>query len=234
MRFGFINAFSVQLGATLAEGATTATLEPGVAVALDDASADRVYPLVLAERDVRGIDVRREIIYVTGRSGDDVTIQRARETTTDQEWPAGTVVEYRLTEGALEALVQQGDSPVAGVAAQSQVTVAIGPLDLLSGADTAVVSLPAGLLLFADSVDIVVADSDSPGGAPEVEVGEDATNNDTLLASTAVTVTAPGERQVEAPATPHGVASLRAATTVAGTGTTLTAWVVVRGYVMEL
>lgn len=234
MRYGFLNAFESRLATSLDAGVTTATLEAGDAAAMADASSNKQYPLVLAERDIRGVDVRREIVYVTGRSGDDLTITRAREETGDDDWPAGTVVEYRMTAGVLDTLVQPDDPLIEGVTAREAVAIDLGSLDLTDDTATLSVSMPSAVTLFVDRIELIVDGSDSPAGDPEVVVGEDATDDDTLLAATAVTVTAVGERQIEDAASPHGVTSLRAAVATAATGTTQSVRVIVRGSVWEL
>lgn len=244
MAFGFLNHFDTRLGAALggAAGDTTLTLLAGQAVAMADASAQKQYALTLTERDIRGRDIRREIVYVTGRSADNLTVVRAREDTARQAWPTGTRVQARLTAGMMGNAVQQGDpvldhpppAPlVEGLSAAAQVNIVSGPLDLTDATASVTLTMPAGHLLFLDDLDLVVTGADAAGGAPEVSAG---TSGDpaAFLAASAVTVSAPGARQGWSVAVASGTGEVTVSVAVAGTGTTYQARAVLRGYLLEL
>lgn len=100
MRYAFLNNFSQILAADLAAGATTLTLDGGGSL-LSNASADLVYTLTLDDGEGT-----TEIVHVTGATGNDLTIERGKEGTTDAAWPTGSAVEMRLTAGAMDKMVQ--------------------------------------------------------------------------------------------------------------------------------
>lgn len=106
MRYGFINNFSQFLAADLAAGATTMTLDGGGAL-LSNASADLVYTLTMD--DGAGTT---EIVHVTAATGNDLTIERGKEGTSDATWPSGSQVEMRVTAGAMNSLTAMDSSPV--------------------------------------------------------------------------------------------------------------------------
>ncbi|NIC05272.1 hypothetical protein [Billgrantia bachuensis] len=116
----------------------------------------------------------------------------------------------------------------------AQVVIATEPLNLTDDTAAVELALPSGALLFIDGFDVVVVGSDGAGGSPEISIGPNDVTPAEYLASTPVSLTAVGGRESHAPLVANGIASLRVATTVAGTGTTYQAKVVVRGYVMEL
>lgn len=113
------------------------------------------------------------------------------------------------------------------------VVIATDDVDLTTAADFAELAMPTGTRLFMDTLDIVITSSATPGGTPDVTVGPDGVSPAAYLAATAVTGTAVGGRQSETPLVTDGVTSVRMTTGTAGTGT-LTAKLVVRGYLMEL
>lgn len=413
MRYGFINNFSQLLAAELAAGATTMTLDGGGSL-LNNASADMVYTLTLF--DVTSGE--NEIVHVTAASGNELTVTRGEEGTTDAAWPTGTPVEMRVTAAALSggvftdadgnissmpvngpAQIAQGvewavalgdyvtaesfgvaigdgtevatygvavgagaktweeesvaigkycssigsrattintnwtnvgeqavalgwwaligaetpdadfsvaigssatasadnavvvgnhayarpnaeNSVAIGVGARAsvkggfrlnaipylsadpdsdeidavnagfldavatqdaisrrvsqQVVIETDPLDLTDDTAAVTLDLPAGTMLFLDSIDVVVVGSDTPGGSPEITVGPDDVTPAAYLAATAVGKTAVGGRETHDPLVLDGVTNLRVAVETAGTGTTYQAKVVFRGYVMEL
>lgn len=103
MRYAFLNNFSQILAADLAAGATTLTLDGGGSL-LSNASADLVYTLTLDDGEGT-----TEIVHVTGATGNDLTIERGKEGTTDAAWPTGTTVEMRVTAESVTSL-QEVDS----------------------------------------------------------------------------------------------------------------------------
>ncbi|MGP9764544.1 hypothetical protein ACT3UM_02300 [Halomonas sp. AOP13-D3-9] len=126
-----------------------------------------------------------------------------------------------------------GPPPNTSRQAAMQVVVATEPLDLTDSDAVATLTLPANAMLFPDAFDLVVIDADSVGGAPEIQIGPDDTDPADYLAATAISKTAIGERETFEPLISDGVTTLRVSVVAAGTGT-LSAKVVVRGYVMEI
>ncbi|MGM0913764.1 MAG: hypothetical protein ACQEXC_00430 [Pseudomonadota bacterium] len=108
MRFGFINDFETQVGVELSPGQTSLTITAGGAE-FADASTDKQYVLTLVERDIRGVDLRREVVYAAGRSDNTLTVIRAREGTAEQTWPVGSPVECRVSAASLENMAVADD-----------------------------------------------------------------------------------------------------------------------------
>lgn len=124
--------------------------------------------------------------------------------------------------------------PTATRQAAMQVAIATEILDLTD--DTAFVEfeLPENTVLLPDEIDIVVVSVDGEGGSPTVQVGPDDTSPAAYLADSAVTKTAVGGRDTFSPLVTDGITSIRASVVTAGTGTTYSAKVIVRGYVIEV
>jgi len=127
-----------------------------------------------------------------------------------------------------------GPPPTATRQAAMQVVVATTALDLTDGTAFASVALPANVVLLPDAFDVVVVESDTPGGAPEIQIGPDDVTPAAYLAATPVTKTAVGGRETHTPLVTDGITALRVAVVTAGTGTAYKIKVVVRGYVMEV
>ncbi len=105
MRYGFVNNFEQTLAVELAAGATTMTLDGGGALLTGISSTFR-YRLTLIEEDAEGVEIGYELVDVTAASGDDLTIVRAREGTSDQLWPAGSRVALRITAAVANEFLQ--------------------------------------------------------------------------------------------------------------------------------
>lgn len=125
-------------------------------------------------------------------------------------------------------------APEVAFRTSEQVVIATDVLDLTSGTSAVSLDMPAGTMLFIDSIEVVVVGSAAPGGAPQVTVGADSGSPASYLAATPVGKTSVGGRESHTPLVTDGVTSLYAAVSTAGTGTTYEAKVVLRGYVMEI
>ena len=88
-------------------------------------------------------------------------------------------------------------------------------------------------MMFVDAFDVVIVEASGATGAPEIQIGPDDADPADYLAATVITKTAMGGRETFEPLTSDGVTTLRVSVVTAGTGT-LSAKVVVRGYVMEI
>ena len=127
-----------------------------------------------------------------------------------------------------------GPPPTASRQAAMQVVIGTVALDLTDGATMATVEVPSGAILLPDAFDVIVVESDTPGGAPEIQIGPDDVTPAAYLAATPVTKTAVGGRETHTPLVTDGITALRVAVVTAGTGTAYKIKVVVRGYVMEV
>lgn len=134
------------------------------------------------------------------------------------------------------ALSWRGFSPPAEYAYRhvSQVAIVTDFVDLTTAGAAATVDMPPGTMLFIDRVDVVVTSSDGASGSPVVSVGTSAANDDSILASAAVTKTDPGGRDSHDPIGPDGVSAIHVTVSTAGAGTEYIAKVVAHGYVMEI
>lgn len=243
MPFRFLNNYRTELGVALAAGVTTLEIT-GDGAEFADASASTPYALTLCERNIRGVDLRREIVHVTGRAGSVLTIVRAREGTTDDDWPLGTPVEARDTAAGLNEAAQsvtaheakadphpQYRKAIAGV--EHQVVMKGAPLDMTLAGDAVTITVPTGYVLYLDFVDLVITASSAPTGTPSIVAGPDATDDDTYLANSAISVDAIGDREAFMPLVTVGISEIRIAVNTAGGGT-LEATPVLRGYLLEV
>ena len=97
------NAIS-KLAVSITDSATTLILESGSGALFPSPTADDWFPATL-ERD--GV---LEIVKVTARSGDYLTVMRAQEGTTGQAFSVGDLVSLRIT-GAVHEAYLQSQSP---------------------------------------------------------------------------------------------------------------------------
>ncbi|CAO1663547.1 Trimeric autotransporter adhesin YadA-like head domain-containing protein [Halomonas sp. NYA30] len=140
--------------------------------------------------------------------------------------------EIENTNSGLSSEVLATQLPLARRTA-SQVVFATDAIDLTSTAAATTLDLPANTILLPDSLDIVIMESASPSGAPEIQIGPSDATPAAYLSATPVGKTAVGGRETHAPLVTDGITALRVSVVTAGTGT-LKAKIVVRGYVMEI
>ena len=150
----YSNNIDTTLAATLSDVATSATLADGSGLKSPTGGNFEILTLISA-----GVF---EIVRVTARSGNVVTITRAQEGTTAQAWAAGTRVFAGVTAGTLAALLQNkatgdalalGSSTAAGDRAialgwnangEGSAGVSIGRQSWAQGAETVAVGFVAG------------------------------------------------------------------------------------------
>lgn len=99
----FINNWSTVLAAELSPSALSMTIDAGVAERLGTIGSD-YYLLTLCARDPAGVETAWEIVKVSGRTGGVLTLVRGQEGTVANLWPAGSLVEARITAGDMAAL----------------------------------------------------------------------------------------------------------------------------------
>lgn len=97
------------------------------------------------------VPTQREIVQVTGRSGDTLTVVRAQEGTTAQSWNVGAVAAHRVTAAVLTSIV-------GNLATQSNVVAALGytPASAAGGALSGLLSV-TGVGILALTVSSVAA-----------------------------------------------------------------------------
>ena len=99
----FANNASTTLASNIASGDTTLIVSAG-AGALFPSPTGGYYFLITMVGVTSGVETSWEIIKVTARSTDTLTIVRAQESTTAAAWTTGTKIELRLTAGSMNTV----------------------------------------------------------------------------------------------------------------------------------
>lgn len=102
----FANNASNTLASSITDVAATMTLHS--ADSFPDPGTDWYYA-TLVTRDLDGVESLWEIVKVTAKASDTLTIERAQEGTTASNWAADTVVEMRYTAGSVQPRVDALD-----------------------------------------------------------------------------------------------------------------------------
>ena len=118
------NAFG-SLGATLSAVSTTLTLATGQGVRFPTPTGGDHFLLTLVGIDGNGNENAWEIVKVTGRASDALTVVRGQEGTTAALWASGARVEMRATKGTFDGLLQLLGGTITG------------PVSVVNGAYTA-------------------------------------------------------------------------------------------------
>ena len=139
----FANNASTTLASNITSIATTLTVSAGSG-ALFPSPTGGDYFLITIVGLTSGVETSWEIIKVTARSTDTLTIVRAQESTTAAAWTTGTKIELRLTAGSMNTVgpivlnqttVSSNKSIDAGVNGLS-----FGPITISSGASVSIAS----------------------------------------------------------------------------------------------
>ena len=99
-RFIFTNFAKSTLAGLLSTSATSLTVQAGDGALFPSPSSGQVAPLVLVNTATPNAPPY-EIVYCTARSSDTMTVLRAQEGTSAQNWNAGSIVSNRITAGGL-------------------------------------------------------------------------------------------------------------------------------------
>lgn len=105
MAIKYVNNFSTTLNGSITNSATSITVTDGSG--LGTIGSDYV---ICTIDDYAG---NREIIHVTARSTNTLTVTRAQEGTTGTAFASGTVIEARLTKGCMDDKASTADVPTA-------------------------------------------------------------------------------------------------------------------------
>ena len=126
----FANNASSSLASNITSVATSLSVSAGSGALFPNPSGGDFFLMTLIG-STSGVETSWEIIKVTARSTDTLTIVRAQESTTAYAWTAGTKIELRLTAGSMNTSVTY--VPVKNFAlAIIQVAVAGGYLSVLN------------------------------------------------------------------------------------------------------
>ncbi len=113
MRQLYVNNFASALVGEIAAG--NDILSVASAAALPVPAAGEFFLLTLIGLDANGNEVLWEIVKVTARAGNTLTVLRAQEGTDAHLWPDGTLLEARLTAGGMD---RKEDAIAAGAVGQ--------------------------------------------------------------------------------------------------------------------
>ncbi len=153
----FVNSAGTTLAAGITSGDTSATLASGTGAQFPSPAGGQYFAATLVDS---ATGLLKEIVYVTSRSGDTVTMIRAQEGTTALAWLAGDIFAALITAGTLNTIVESQQSQVSNYAVDSGVADAyVGVYTPAIGAY--VVGLP---------VRLKIANANS-GGASTLDAG---------------------------------------------------------------
>lgn len=107
--FLFTNNAVSTLASSISNTATTASLSPGSGVLFPNPSAGQYFPMTFVDA---ATGLLNEIVYVTARSTDTITITRGQEGTAAQAWNAGDLANLLITAGVLTSFTQQATSRI--------------------------------------------------------------------------------------------------------------------------
>ena len=104
----FANNAYGSLASGISDAATSFVLATGQGARFPNPTNGDYFLITLVAIDGGGAESAWEIVQVTARSTDTLTVVRAQEGTTGATWPAGTRIELRLTAGATESKANLG------------------------------------------------------------------------------------------------------------------------------
>ncbi len=110
----FANNAYGSLGATLSDSATSLTLATGQGARFPTPTGGDFFLLTLIAIDTNGNESNWEIVKVTGRSSDVLTIVRAQEATLAANWASGTRAELRATAGTFAGYLPAAGGTLTG------------------------------------------------------------------------------------------------------------------------
>lgn len=208
----FANNATTTLGSSLSSGATTATVAVGTGALFPTISGSEYFTATLwAAGNTTGVP--NEIVKVTARSGDTMTIVRAQEGTTALSWNVGDTFANYPTAAYLNALAQQPDiqqqagnfADDAGTANGGIVTLNPVPASLASLTGSPIGVLKIG---FANTGSYTL-DVNGLGGVPVVLPGGGALPAGALLANSIFTVKYDGtDFELQSPPALQGILQL--------------------------
>lgn len=104
----FSNNAASTLAGSISNVATTCNLAPGTGVLFPNPSVGQYFVMTLIDAVTK---LLREVVHVTVRSGDALTVVRAQEGTTALSWTAGDIAANLNTKGTMEAMAQLAATP---------------------------------------------------------------------------------------------------------------------------
>ena len=125
----FANNATTALAAAVAAGDTSFTVLTGAGSLFPSPTGGNFFAVTLSHLDVNGVEVSREITYCTARTGDTLTVTRAREGTTALAFAAGDKVEARVTSATLTTFLQSVNGYGGPTATLAKADVGLGNVD---------------------------------------------------------------------------------------------------------
>lgn len=166
----YLNNSSTTLNGALSAAATTVTVADGSLFAPGSS-------YIVATID-QGAGLM-EIVHVTARSGNDLTISRGEESTTDQTHPDGTTFEARITAGMLDYLDPVKDD--AGKIAIGEGATSTSDDAIVIGRDASVATATGAVVIGKDAIAntsggiAIGRAASSDGTTPAICIGDNAT-----------------------------------------------------------
>ena len=105
-KYLFANNDTTTLASSINSTVTSASLAAGTGGLFPSPSAGQVFTMTFIDA---ATGENNEIVYVTARVGDVITMERGQEGTSAQSWAAGDIAANLITAGALGSLVQEVD-----------------------------------------------------------------------------------------------------------------------------
>lgn len=105
--FLYANNAKSALAGSITNVATNANLTPGSGVLFPAPTSGQQFALTFTDQ---ATGLLREIVYVTSRTGDSITMVRGQEGTTALAWSAGDIAASLLTAGNMTAAIQPGQT----------------------------------------------------------------------------------------------------------------------------
>ena len=102
----FADNATTTIGSAISSSATTLVLATGAGALFPSLTAGQAFILSLFNATTR---TSTEIVRVTARTGDTLTIVRAQEGTSAQAWSVGDIAQQGVTAGQMAAMVQKTD-----------------------------------------------------------------------------------------------------------------------------
>lgn|GEM_PF-1211624 len=130
----FANNATSTLAGSISNVAVTCNLAPGTGALFPNPGADEYFVMTFTDA---ATGILKEIVHVTGRASDTLTIVRAQEGTTALAWTAGDIAAHLNTAGTMQGLVQPDDNP--GRLLEVQVVTASGAVTVPAGANSMIV-----------------------------------------------------------------------------------------------
>jgi hypothetical protein len=165
------------LAATITDAAVSLTLTAGQGARFPSPTGEDYFLLTLIDLDGGGAEFAWEIVKVTARSTDTLTIVRAQDGTTAIGWNSGTRCEMRVTQGTLENLVQDDELVIPVNAIAYATDLAGQAVRTLTGNLTAIAALtPTDSHLIVGNGTTFVAETGATARA-SLGLGDSATKN---------------------------------------------------------